>query len=55
MAGYYLAAWPLLIKGIVAYPWIVLITIPINIVLGKWDGLRISEYIRFKEVLKNIK
>jgi len=55
IVGYYLASWPLLIKGIIAYPWIIFITIPINIVLGKWDGLRISEYIRFREVLKNIK
>lgn len=53
--GYYLASWPLLIKGIVAFPWLILFTIPINIILGKWDGLRISEYIRFREVLKNIK
>lgn len=55
MAGYYLASWPLLIKSIVAFPWLILFTIPINILLGKWNGLRISEYIRFREVLKNIK
>ena len=55
IVGYYLASWPLLIKGIVAFPWLILITIPINILLGKWNGLRISEYIRFREVLKNIK
>lgn len=55
IAGYYLASWPLLIKIIVAFPWIVLFTIPVNILLGKWNGLRISEYIRFREVLKNVK
>jgi hypothetical protein len=55
IAGYYLASWPLLIKSIVAAPWIILLTIPINILLGKWKGLRISEYIRFREVLKHIK
>lgn len=55
MAGYYLASWPLLIKSIVAFPWLILFTIPINILLGKWNGLRISEYIRFREVLKNVK
>ena len=53
--GYKLASWPLLIQGIVAFPWIILITIPINIFLGKWDGLRLNEYIRFREVLKNLK
>jgi len=55
VVGYYLASWPLLIKGIVAFPWIILITIPANILIGKWNGLRISEYIRFREVLKNVK
>lgn len=55
IAGYYLASWPFLIKGIVAFPWLILLTIPINILLGKWNGLRISEYIRFREVLKNVK
>ena len=55
LAGYYLASWPLLIRGIVAFPWMILITIPINIFLGKWDGLRLTEYVRFKDVLKNLK
>lgn len=52
---YYIASWPLLIRSIVAYPWIILFTIPINIFLGKWDGLRLTEYVRFREILKNIK
>ena len=52
VAGYYLASWPLLIKSIIAFPWIILLTIPVNILLGKWGGLRLSEYFRFKEVLK---
>lgn len=55
LVGYYLASWPLLIQGIVAFPWMILITIPINIWLGKWDGLRLNEYIRFREVLKNLR
>ena len=36
------------------YPWAVLGTIVINIFLGKWTGLRLLEYFRFKEVLKNV-
>lgn len=55
LVGYYLASWELLIKGIVAFPWLILLTIPVNIFLGKWDGLRLSEYLRFREVLKNLK
>ena len=55
LVGYYLASWPALVRGIVAFPWMILITIPINIFLGKWDGLRLTEYMRFKDVLKNLK
>lgn len=52
--GYYLLKWGMLVKFVVAYPWVILFTIPINILLGKWAGLRISEYFRFKEVFKKM-
>lgn len=55
VVGYYLASWTLLIKTIILYPWVILITIPINIILGKWDGLRLTEYVRFREILKQLK
>jgi hypothetical protein len=55
IVGYYVASWPMLIRIILAFPWIILLTIPVNIVLGKWSGLRLSEYIRFREILKNMK
>jgi len=51
--GYYIASWPALIGFVLAYPWISLFTIPINIFLGKWTGLRISEYFRFRQILKS--
>jgi hypothetical protein len=54
VAGYYLASWPLLVQFLALHPWIILFTIPINIVFGKWTGLRLSEYIRFKHVLKKL-
>lgn len=52
--GYYLASWKIFIQFIIIYPWVILLTIPINIVLGKWTGLRITEYYRFREVIKNL-
>ena len=55
LVGYYLASWPVLIKGLLAFPWLILFTIPVNIFLGKWGGLRLTEYVRFKDVLKNMK
>lgn len=52
--GYFIASSRFLIQLIAMYPWIILLTIPINILLGKWTGLRISEYFRFKEILKRM-
>ena len=39
---------------ILAYPELILITIVINVFLGKWTGLRLVEYFRFQEVFKHI-
>jgi hypothetical protein len=54
VAGYYLASWSVFIGIIIKYPWLVLLTIPINIFMGKWTGMRLSEYFRFREVLKKM-
>lgn len=54
VAGYYIASWGFLIRLLAENPWVILLTIPINILLGKWTGLRIKEYLRFKEVLKKM-
>jgi len=51
--GYYIASWPLLIGTVIRFPWISLLTIPINIFLGKWTGLRLSEYFRFRQIIKS--
>ena len=37
-----------------AYPEIILIIIVINIFLGRWTGLRLLEYVRFREVLRHV-
>ncbi len=50
--GFYIASWETLIHFIAFYPWIILLTIPFNILLGKWTGLRLSEYLRFGEIIK---
>lgn len=52
--GFFIASAQPLIGLIARYPWVILLTIPINILLGKWTGLRISEYFRFKEILKRM-
>jgi hypothetical protein len=50
--GYYIASWGSLVKVLLNYPWVSLLTIPVNIFLGKWTGLRISEYFRFRQIIK---
>ncbi|NTU67099.1 MAG: hypothetical protein HGB08_04225 [Candidatus Moranbacteria bacterium] len=52
--GFYIASWPLLINFIITYPWIVILTVPLNLLIGKWTGLRITEYVRFREIIKNM-
>jgi len=53
--GYFLASWDKLIEYLQRYPWIALLAIGLNILLGKWTGLRLSEYIRFKKVIEYAK
>ncbi len=50
--GYYIASWGYLINFLLTYPWAVLFTIPVNIFLGKWTGLRLSEYFRFRQIIR---
>ncbi len=44
-----------IIGFVLAYPFVILLILPLNIFLGKWTGLRLNEYFRFREVLKKIK
>jgi hypothetical protein len=47
-------SWRFLQSFILAYPEIILLFIIINIFLGKWTGLKILEYVRFREVLRHV-
>lgn len=48
-----IAGWPWLKDLVYFYPEWIFLTIVINIFLGKWTGLRLSEYFRFREVIKH--
>lgn len=52
--GYFIASSRWLIQFISLYPWAILLTIPINVFIGRWTGLRVAEYFRFKEVIKKL-
>lgn len=51
LVGYALVSSSAVTLTLLAYPWLVLLAIPANIMLGKWTGLRIVEYIRFYKIL----
>jgi hypothetical protein len=51
IACYYVASWPFLQYTLLKYPWLVILTIVINILLGKWTGLRLTEYFRFRQII----
>jgi hypothetical protein len=52
--GYYLVSWKALEALLLNYPWIVLLTFIINFSLGKWTGLRLTEYFRFRKILRQM-
>ncbi len=52
---YFIMSWQLLRITLLSYPELVLLTIPINIALGRFTGLRLVEYIRFRELLRHTK
>lgn len=52
LVTYLIVGWPTLTLLLFAHPWIVLLTLPINFFIGRWTGLRLSEYYRFHSILK---
>lgn len=53
LVGYFIARSAPLAQSLLLHPWIILLTIPVNILLGKWRGLRLSEYFRFWKILNS--
>lgn len=52
--GFFIASSQTISQFVIAYPWTILFTIPANIMIGKYTGLRITEYFRFRHVIKNM-
>lgn len=46
--------WPGFQSTLLAYPELVLLTLPINVALGRFTGLRLLEYVRFREVFRHL-
>ncbi|MBI2416199.1 MAG: PKD domain-containing protein [Candidatus Kerfeldbacteria bacterium] len=52
VVSYLIVTWDWFETFIMAYPEAVLLTIIINVVLGRFTGLRLTEYLRFRRLLK---
>lgn len=50
---YILISNPLVQENLLLYPWLMFILIPLNMVIGKYTGLRLTEYVRFYDLLVN--
>ncbi len=47
--------WPAFETLVIAYPEVILLTVFINVLLGRYTGLRVTEYVRFREVFKHLR
>ncbi len=54
LLGYWIGDWSWFRTTILAYPELVLLTVVLNILLGKFAGLRLTEFLRFRSVFKQI-
>ncbi len=46
-----IVSWETLRSVVVGFPELILLTIPANILIGRWTGLRLTEYVRFRHLL----
>ncbi len=50
----FIVQWTLFQSMILAYPELLLLTVVIDVILGRWTGLRLVEYFRFREVFSHL-
>jgi 7 transmembrane helices usually fused to an inactive transglutaminase len=51
LIGYFLLSWESLRTFVILYPEIILLCVPLNIMMGRYFGLRATEYMRFKSII----
>lgn len=52
--AYFIASWAWLQSLLLHQPAWILITLAINFALGRWTGLRLTEYFKYREVLRHV-
>lgn len=50
----FIVQWSVLQSFVLAYPELILLTLLVNAFLGRWTGLRLVEYFRFREVFRQM-
>ncbi|MDA8597173.1 hypothetical protein N9L26_02435 [Candidatus Pacebacteria bacterium] len=50
LLGYVLATSQMVLQTLVLYPELILLTLPANLLIGRYIGLRLTEYFRFEQV-----
>lgn len=50
----FIMRWDVFQSLILAYPELIILTVVVNVMLGRFTGLRLMEYFRFKEVFKHL-
>lgn len=51
---YYIIVWDMFRNFVLQYPYYVVVLLLFNLLLGRWTGLRLSEYLRFRKVIKHV-
>jgi len=54
IVGYFVLSWGVFQRFVLEYPYYVFALLIFDFLLGKWSGLRLSEYLRFRNVIKHV-
>ncbi len=54
LVGYFLISWNAFLLLILMHPWLILFTFVINFNLGRWSGIRLTEYFRFRKIISQL-
>lgn len=55
LISYLIISWTWLQGTVLVYAfWVIILSLIINILIGRWTGLRLSEYYRFREVIRHV-
>lgn len=51
--AYFVAEWDALKVIVMGHPEVILLFLLVNVILARWSGLRLMEYVRFREIIRH--